>query len=393
MSGEGTSTAPKPVNEWFRYKPLNLEEMRKQPLEDTNDREEYFSSRQRMITERCNYWYLRNTDIRGRTAPYGSREPTEFHESNSQPYPLELLLPKDWCQDFNGGLLPLPSDDQEQKLPIPANKTREVLEVAMDHWRKGGERAVMLREAIDSIEKPERVTKIVCLGLGAIFHVKNQELYVHCDSLAQHTAARAIAEQLRHKTGKMVELYASDLAYNTDNYKEALSTLPGVSFTILDPSFGKHEQFNMIDDSMILFGTGFQCPTLLIVNEIARPLAMITESVRVNMSHQWDLTVPDGELDWSKITEVNDPEDELEDELETLEIPGCCTQTHPKRDLDMLENEYDYDLCEKFPLETAVPTRPFDLLPLDDWKLFSGGLLSGNAIYWNWLVRMYIRKA
>lgn len=190
-----------------------------------------------------------------------------------------------------------------------------------DKWRNISTRAKRLEAAIDSIPNPERIKKVVCIGLGRILEPLISEPLVDSESgqigpdniiaprnIAQHLAAIAIVKQLQTKTGQLIPLYAADPEY-TPRHKRALETLIIGKFIILDISYRRHEQFTIIDDSTLLFDMAGppQCPTMRIVQEYARPVAIITREVPLVAKFQDRL--------WFEVTEEDGTK---------VQVPGCA---------------------------------------------------------------------
>lgn len=199
---------------------------------------------------------------------------------------------------------------------VPVDVIQDTLMEAWDKWHRVSTKSKKLEEAIDNIASPERIKKVVCLGLGQILqpHINpdvakpgGPDNCICPRNIAQHLAALAIVKQLEKKTGQRVLLYAADPEY-TPRHKVALETLIIGQFRILDCSYGRHEQFTVIDDSTLLFDMAGppQCPTMRIVQEFARPVAIITKEIPRTGSFEDRL--------WFEVTEMDGNK---------VQIPGC----------------------------------------------------------------------
>lgn len=161
------------------------------------------------------------------------------------------------------------------------------LEMTFSNWSKSYN-AEGLKQAIQNIQKPERIKKVVCIGLGMIlggfYELDN---YHHwrgshrVQGTCQHTAALAIVKQLQDMTGQKVELYAADPEYGPEHI-DALETLDqvesiGIKFKVCDTAFGKHEHFTKIDESTLVFTSGAFAIIHRAVSEYTRPAVMIWE--------------------------------------------------------------------------------------------------------------------
>lgn len=149
-----------------------------------------------------------------------------------------------------------------------------------------------LKGCINSIKDPERITKIVCDRLGHCFD-KGLVVPRH---LNQHVFASWLRHELHTMTGKPVNLYAACQNYDAIH----VQCLSAWGFTMLDPTFGHHEQFLEIDDSTFLISFDHTFRTRRIVFEYAQPAAMITELPR----RDWNPDL-DHEYRWHQI---HDPE-------------------------------------------------------------------------------------
>ncbi|KAI8635100.1 hypothetical protein F5Y19DRAFT_486031 [Xylariaceae sp. FL1651] len=124
----------------------------------------------------------------------------------------------------------------------------EILRHARGLWTEHG-RDEHLGHITDSIPNYEQIDKFVCIGISSIVersHPNSQQLEVRALCLAQHLAV----------------------------------ITRSIVFTILDPSYGKQEHFQMIDNNTMLIS--FSIPPHMsimpIVSEYARPVAMIWDA-------------------------------------------------------------------------------------------------------------------
>ncbi|CAJ2500013.1 Uu.00g028660.m01.CDS01 [Anthostomella pinea] len=244
---------------------LDLEKMRKLRKDDLAERE-------RLIKAICNYWLFDNPSIRYGPMWYSTWLETtgtfdddkdikpEYLKVNTglalnppHKYVLRQMLPiwrvtktsqifedhfHRWPQNSKGWHL-------HQDSFMHPKFMYDIFEMALKHGHQGTSRSKALDRAIESIPNPERIKKVVCIGLGKVFKstylAKCHELQVniHPSHLAQHTAARAIVEILRSKTHQDVQLHAADPAYGR-RHEEVLTNLPGVKFNVLNPIYGHH---------------------------------------------------------------------------------------------------------------------------------------------------------
>ncbi|KAF3058538.1 hypothetical protein GL218_05256 [Daldinia childiae] len=171
-------------------------------------------------------------------------------------------------------------------------------------------------------------------------------------NIAQHIAAISLVKQLRKKTGNEdIPLFTADPEYG-DEHKKALKTLPSplINFTVLEPGYGIHEQFTYIDDETLVFDMAGppQCPTMRIIQEFARPVAIITGEVPRRGKFEDRL--------WFEVPENG----------KGIPIPGCahlplpdgCFRFGglcPRRVRDMIVYEYKQE--NKFPAEKEAFAR------------------------------------
>ncbi|KAI1370572.1 hypothetical protein F4677DRAFT_457755 [Hypoxylon crocopeplum] len=353
---------------------LSRRQMRRLPTDS--------DKRKNKIIGRCNWYMFGSSTIRGDKFQ-DSHDFFVLCKTAAANCPPEQEKPNQWITDNNHLSLQClskyhkeyPRDSSSWLIRqdiVPADQIQEVLVEAWERWQAGNERTDLVAQAIDNIPMPERITKVVCLGLGSILkplsYAPNQERNTVSPNnlllprnIAQHIAAIAIVKQLEKKTGQRIPLYTADPEYGVE-HKKALEALPVHQFIVLDPSYGKHEQFTIIDDSTMLFDmTGPpQCPTLRIIQEFARPVAIITREIPREGKFQDRL--------WFEVTE---------DDGNKVQIPGCwdlpfpdgCANfvgLCPKRVRDMMV--YEYDIEEKFPAESEKYHRTWGVCDLVDYQ-------------------------
>ncbi|KAI1778588.1 hypothetical protein F4818DRAFT_438747 [Hypoxylon cercidicola] len=333
---------------------LDLARMRKLPV--TNE------ERQFRIIRRCNWYMFCSSQCRGFLAKYHSTYP---EGSRSE------LMNRD---------------------TVSIADIQNTLVESWDKWCNISTKAKRLEMAIDNIPNPERIKKVLCLGLGTILSPlpgleapeSGPGNMISPRNIAQHLAAIATAKQLERKTGQQILLYTADPYYGP-RHKLALETLLIGPFIVLDPSYGKHEAFTMIDDSTLLFDMAGppQCPTMRIIQEYARPVAIITREIPLEGKFQDRL--------WFDVTEEDGTK---------VQVPGCADLPFPdgcstfgglcpKRVRDMIAD--DYRLEDKFPVEEKqgiLSWTESDLINYEDrgWSNTSAGG------YWSPHTRFYVRE-
>ncbi|KAH9903833.1 hypothetical protein F4778DRAFT_101042 [Xylariomycetidae sp. FL2044] len=175
---------------------------------------------------------------------------------------------------------------------VKAEYLLEILNESWDNWSavRHKERVNKVAEkaeiAISKIPNPERINKVVCIALGALAsHIvepatnrfERWRYRFQSGSIAQHMLAAATARVIQQKTRQPVKLYSSDPRYGIQ-HQRALAAFPAFSFTLLDPRWGRHEAFTLIDDSTVVIElSAYFCPTLDLIQSYARPVAIITE--------------------------------------------------------------------------------------------------------------------
>ncbi|KAI0096052.1 hypothetical protein F4776DRAFT_561431 [Hypoxylon sp. NC0597] len=375
---------------------LELKRMRKLSVDS--------DERRRKIIGRCNWYMFGSPEIRGdgfhdnynyvllcHTA--AANCPPEQEKPNQRiadEPPSEEFLAK-YHTNYRGGT---PAWVASQDL-VPVSAIQTILSAAWEKWQTVSTKAKQVEEAIDNIPKPERIKKVVCLGLGPVltpslrdqgksFTRENVGNRIMPRNIAQHIAAIAIVKQLEQKTGQEIRLYTADPAY-TAKHKTALETFSVRPFTVLDPGYGKHEQFTVIDDSTLVFSmTGApQCPAKRIIEEYARPVAFITAEVPRTGKFQDRL--------WFEVTEEGGHK---------VQIPGCadlplpdgCMSIgglYPKRVRDMFVHEYSIE--EKFPAEKKRLQYRWEACDLVDYES-EDTLNDSIGGYWYSNTRLYVRK-
>ncbi|KAI1394334.1 uncharacterized protein F4822DRAFT_424812 [Hypoxylon trugodes] len=376
---------------------LSLKNMQKLPTES--------EERKRKIIRRCNWYMFSSTLIRGPELHDNfdfftlcrnveANCPPEQEKPNqklAEEPPTEAFLAKYHKPYFQGTIAWHARQDT-----ISVEQIHKLLADAWERWQHVSIKAKQLEEAIDEIPRPELITKVVCLGLGRIIarrphHSEPQpaeedfDNMVYPRNIAQHIAAIAIVKQLEKKTGKPRRLYTADPEYGIQ-HKVALETFPYGKFTVLDPSYGNHEQFAIIDDSTLVFNMASlpQCPTMRIIQEYARPVAIITREIPREGKFQDRL--------WFEVTEENGNK---------VQIPGCadlpmpdgCSEIGglcPKRVRDMIL--YEYNIEESFPAEGDKSQYLWGECDLVDYK--SRDVFNTNVGgYWWSHTRLYARKS
>ncbi|KAI0836680.1 hypothetical protein F5Y06DRAFT_305137 [Hypoxylon sp. FL0890] len=360
--------------------------------------------RRRKIVARCNWYMFSSFDIRGdgcqdhydyvllchtasANCPAEQEKPNQSIADNP---PSEEFLTKYHRPYGVGSRAWLSRQDF-----VPVNLIHHVLTEAWRKWKTISTKAKQVEEAIDNIPKPERINKIVCIGLGPVmtpvpkdsdqpYSPENVCPGLMPRNIAQHIAAVAIVKQLEQKTGKEIQLYTADPGYKAQ-HKIALETFPIRPFIVLDPSYGKHEHFTIIDDNtmVICMTQGQPCPARRIIEEYARPVAFITSEVPRSGKFQ--------DRQWFEVTEQGGNK---------VQIPGCadlplpdgCLRIGgfiPKRVRDMFVNEYSIE--SKFPAEDKRNEYKWDICDLVDYRS-EYALNAGVGGYWFSDTRLYVRK-
>ncbi|KAI0896460.1 hypothetical protein F4806DRAFT_508372 [Annulohypoxylon nitens] len=353
--------------------------------------------RTRKIVRRCNWYMFNNPEITGRIAsgdefaklcqtatpnyPPEQEEPNEYLANNPPPESFRIKY-------FQ--LYPVGSPHWVMRQDeVSCNVIQAVLEKAWEKWKSISTRAKQVSVALDSIPKPERINKVVCIGLGPILtalssssgEIDRDMLYPR--SVAQHCLAIAAVKELGKKAGQKINLYTADLGY-TPQHNYGIEGSKIVEFKVLNPCYGTHEQFTFIDDNTMLinFAGPPDCPTLSIIEEYARPVVIITEEVPPMGPYQ--------DRQWFEVTEENGNK---------VQVPGCANLPLPdgvntgilcpKRVRDMMFDEYQVEL--KFPAEDKnleLSWGKNDLVEYGNRNNDSADI----GYYWFSNTRMYIRK-
>ncbi|OTB09963.1 hypothetical protein K445DRAFT_17097 [Daldinia sp. EC12] len=355
--------------------------------------------RNNKIIGRCNWYMFCAPDIRGKEykdsqefflychkrvqpkCPLKQMKPTKITGSSAKDFITKLHKP------YKQGTL----QSFESRDIIAAEEIQRTLTKAWERWqREGNSRARQFEQAIDSIPKPERIKKVVCLGLGRVltpnFRLANQERngdepkrprnIVMPRNIAQHIAAISIVKQLEKRTGHSVPLYTADPDYGAE-HKKALETLPFGKFIVLNPSYGKHQQFTYIDDNTLVFDMAGppECPTMRIIQEYARPVAIITMEIPRKGTFEDRL--------WFEVAD--------EESGNEIQIPGCAQLPLPegcfkfggwcpRRVRDMIVYEYKQE--DKFPAEKEEWARKWGACDLVDYDN-RGPLDAQIGAYWH----------
>ncbi|KAI0112224.1 hypothetical protein GGR51DRAFT_508498 [Nemania sp. FL0031] len=186
---------------------------------------------------------------------------------------------------------------------VTAEEIRDIFVSAQKKWKEDG-KDESLRGIIDRIEHPERIDKVVCIGLGRMAYRKHPmqtDPIVAAPCLAQHLAILTMVDCLRARVSHDIELCAADFTYD-EAHKIALES---VGFTIFDPSRHKHEHFRMIDQRTMLCSCGippFQS-IMPIISEYVQPAALFVNAYE----YQIDSTRPRPAISpvWSKARRRN----------------------------------------------------------------------------------------
>ncbi|KAI0383286.1 hypothetical protein F5Y04DRAFT_278995 [Hypomontagnella monticulosa] len=355
--------------------------------------------RKRKIIGRCN-WYMfcssriRGVDFQNSEAFYvmchrnKEKYPSEQNRPNKR---LANVPPHEFLAKYHKAYRPGTKPWMHLQDLVPAETIQQTLSEAWEKWQNVSTKAKQFEAAINSIPHPERIKKVVCLGLGCIHTPTNLPgekdpapgpgNRIYARNISQHLAAIAMVKIFERKTGREVPLYTADPDYGPE-HKKALETLPFGKFIVLDSSYSKHEQFTMIDDKTFVFNmTGPpQCPAMRIIQEFARPVAFITKEV--------SLTGPFQDRLWFEVTE---------EDGNKVEVPGCAHLPgaeayleSPKRVRDMIVR--DYKLQKNFPAEENIGIQTewgaSDLIDYTGRAKYTATI----GAYWFWDTRLYVRQ-
>ncbi|KAI0847393.1 hypothetical protein F5Y00DRAFT_271127 [Daldinia vernicosa] len=360
---------------------LKLKEIQGLPL----DSEE----RKKKIVERCNWYMFCASDIRGKDF----QDPHEFilycyHNVQANCPPMQMkpntkiadTLAEAFISKYHKPYEKGTRKYIESRDDVTVKEIQDTLADAWERWQcDKNTRANEFKQAINSIPNPEKIEKVVCLGLGRILMPNfrsNQQSpeqstgntprphnnIIMPRNIAQHIAAISLVKELEKKTNKEIPLYTADPEYG-DGHKKALETLDFGKFIVLDPAYGVHEQFTYIDDNTLVFDMAGppQCPTMRIIQEYARPVAIITGEIPRRGKFQDRL--------WFEVQEESGKK---------IQIPGCahlplpdgCFRFGglcPRRVRDMIVYEYKQE--DKFPAEMEASARKWgacDLVNYDN---------------------------
>ncbi|KAK9774081.1 putative SRR1-like domain-containing protein [Seiridium cardinale] len=305
----------------------------------------------------------------------------------------------------------------------PVELMHGTLEKALETFKTTSCQGKKVLDAISKIPQPERIKKIVCIGLGILRNPlvhrstlnsvfldegerrngkKKMDLFYknydrtrtelatdrstapmvrfNGQPVAQHTAARAIAEKIQQMTGQDIELYAADPTYGART-KQVLETLPGARFKLLDPRYGYQEQFAEIDDTTLVINFNATSNVWDIVFHYCRPAALICESAyRDRPSHDDDDPPPHRNIYWYEVDNRWFPGQFPK----TIAIPGSNNTgtSYSARCNDIVETEYE--LTDEFTIPDSECPQRHDLI--DNASSESRGL------YWHDSIRLYTRK-
>ncbi|KAI2776315.1 hypothetical protein F4815DRAFT_484713 [Daldinia loculata] len=290
--------------------------------------------RNKKIVERCNWYMFCASDIRGKDY----EDPHEFilHcyqnvQANCPPKQMKPntkineSLAKAFISKYHKPYEEGTRKYTESRDDVKVEDIQKTLTDAWERWKcDKNTRAHEFKQAIDSIPNPEKIKRVVCLGLGRILmpnfgsnqqspekdsgNTQRPRNIIMPRNIAQHIAAVSLVKQLEKKTNKEIPLYTADPEYG-DEHKKALETLPFGKFLVLDPGYGVHQQFTYIDDNTLVFDMAGppQCPTMRIIQEFARPVAIITGEIPRRGKFEDRL--------WFEVKAENGKE---------VQIPGCA---------------------------------------------------------------------
>ncbi|KAI3319708.1 hypothetical protein HD806DRAFT_258406 [Xylariaceae sp. AK1471] len=330
------------------------------------------------IRKRAKYITFDDPRIRGANYQYHNDFNTLLMESwATNPDKSEYLnrnpdlsnLPERWFASLHRPWHPQsPEAFLEREVENTEDLADEALREALDGWSKD-QRAEQLKEAIETIENPEAIKKIVCIALGVIIIPGGRvgRPRIADSALAQHAAAIKIAEQLKQLTGRDVPIYAVEPGY-LEGHKLALEKR---NITVLDLSYERQEHFCEIDDSTIVIAiTGLIAPYLKdLIFEYARPAAFITERPKIddypldepfspdtNENDEYDFRARD--FQWYEM--YKGPQTgEASGIREKIAVPGKPTGIESSKTMKILEQEYE--LVESFPISREGVHEPWHL--------------------------------
>ncbi|KAI8624803.1 hypothetical protein F5Y19DRAFT_490666 [Xylariaceae sp. FL1651] len=380
MSDLPRSASPPEFGELVKFDPLDLQEMRDAAAaDDTPSNKERKERRSELIRRRAMYHTFSFHELRGEK--YGncyrySELAKRFKDSDAKleyfkPNPDLAYLPEKWFANLHR-----PFNRQTefgawyastQDLSTP-ELVESAINYALQRWPTD-DRARLFDQAIESIEKPERIKKIVTLGLGRVIRYSSgADMGAKCvaSSLAYHVAAIKIAEKLKERTGQDIALYAADAGYG-DSHKRGLENLSPIKFKVLDASYHRQEQWSVIDDStLVIADRPNASPWKVFILEYARPVAFIGNMPLAHRSHQegcYDPVAHDedghplfrGDMEWRELYKSTTPGEPVE----KIAIPGSGIGVEPMKMAKIFAEEYE--LVESFPVSTEGEKRPYKL--------------------------------
>ncbi|KAI1496151.1 hypothetical protein F5X99DRAFT_85001 [Biscogniauxia marginata] len=407
---------------------LDFERMRRPLPSDSLEAEAEIRERKRKIIDRCNYWLFFKDGIRGpnfanrfgymdvarqsrkrRHSHLGEPIPKNYLEVN-----LELkALPNQWYVDLHGPETENDRPDFNYSIDeASTDEIKRIITYAQQKWDSSDHVKIQkLKDAIDDIPQPQRIRKMVCFDLGKIlcrFSSEDGKWHL-CNPgdhmiVSRYVVALSIAKRLRERTGRSIELYATDPYYD-ESHKKALLDL---GFTILDPAYQVHEPFTFIDDYTLAFLSKYTKNELNVISEYARPVSIICSAPAQHIPSQWEqLTGPNGnERDWELRNILWYEEDRKLDEApgdsewarSGVSVPGSPSPYLPDRVYHVLNDKYTRS--SKFPAEDQAaferwsdeyrkattgrpPARNENTLS-PDWDV--------KSPLWGPTIRMYVRN-
>ncbi|KAI0014846.1 hypothetical protein F4780DRAFT_784724 [Xylariomycetidae sp. FL0641] len=429
------------TTEELRFEPLERHELNVEPGQERN------ATQLKKIAQRGNALLFQNELIRGESS-WDRDDWTELQRKECN---------KLWtAKKENLGPIPanyrrlMPSTHSifhkthksmvRRDLHIRSEHIKSVVKYATERWYKVPDaRAQKLKTAIEKTADKFRITKVVCIGMGAILYVdRTGSMNCSIAPLAQHVAAIKIVEVLKRALGQDVKLYAADPVYGP-SHKTALESLSGIPFTIVDPSYDKHEHFGLIDSSTLVLCCGVGPQALQLLEETARPMVIITNGPAREVSEERKQR----QIENPKFREIMEkpgfPIDPVKhklgddayfkdenggrhrvadiqwtwmfldkDEKVQLPVPGCDRMSldHSTAVCEMLHDEYDIssdfpiewedenlgDQCLYDPAKSGIPESEQVELRGKMQVLNNPGLDHCKYWYWSSDVRMYVRK-
>ncbi|KAI1173178.1 hypothetical protein F4777DRAFT_590010 [Nemania sp. FL0916] len=182
---------------------------------------------------------------------------------------------------------------------VTAEKLLNIIRIAGDVWT-ARRRDKVFADIFRHIPNFRLIRRVVCIGLSEIAKTTDPEtgkVIVMSQSLAQHLAVISMVFHLENLIGHSVGCFAASWEYDRA-HEQALEK---VSFTILDPLYGKQEHFVGIDDHTLLisFSTASFESVLPIISEYARPVAIICDPYDYMINRKCDRPPPSPT--WSQV--------------------------------------------------------------------------------------------